>query len=201
MPQCQPALTFVDNGGRHPTVPRSLQASIIAPLCFYHKPLYVKKLSFAAYAKVDQNVTVRYNLVVEPGLPVSPLQGGPAFHLPAPRSCAAIIDATPLGKRGKGPEFCWEAPAFSFAPPRCPKPSHARALQPRKTLFSRRCDATPVCGCVHKSLRVSCKGVPSSAVLAYRTGSKQILPLLAAEMPDLEADQHDTQNEEDYLQE
>ena len=79
MLQCQPALTFVDNGGRHPTVPRSLQASIIALLCFYHKPLYVKKLSLAVYAKVDQNVTVRYNLVVEPGLPVSPSKAARLF--------------------------------------------------------------------------------------------------------------------------
>ena len=37
--------------------------------------------------KVDQSVTERYNLV-EPGLPVSPLQGGPAFLLPAPGSYA-----------------------------------------------------------------------------------------------------------------
>jgi hypothetical protein len=43
-----------------------------------------KKTPFAAYAKVDQSVTARYNFVVESGLPVSPLQGGPALLLPAP---------------------------------------------------------------------------------------------------------------------
>ena len=44
----------------------------------------VKKPPIAAFVRVDQSVTVRYNLVVEPGLPVSPLQGGTAFLLPAP---------------------------------------------------------------------------------------------------------------------
>src|SRR5215203_6379385 len=116
--------------GRHRRVPHS-------PPGWYQSTCPLRrKRPFAAYAKVDQSVTVRYNLVVEPGLPVSPLQGGTAFLLPAPRSCAAIIDATPLGKRGKGPEFCWEAPALRFASPRCPKPSRARARWPTvKTLF------------------------------------------------------------------
>jgi hypothetical protein len=50
--------------------------------------LSVKKTPFAAFARVDQSVTARYNLVVEPGLPVSPLQGGPAFLLPVPWSYA-----------------------------------------------------------------------------------------------------------------
>src|SRR5687767_9985585 len=35
-----------------------------------------------------------------------------------PRPYAAIIDAPPLGKRGKGLEFRWEAPALSRALPR-----------------------------------------------------------------------------------
>jgi hypothetical protein len=41
----------------------------------------------------------------------------------APVLCRYKIDATPLGKRGKGLEFRWEDPALRLAPPRCPKPS------------------------------------------------------------------------------
>ena len=77
--------------------PIPLQASIIPSPGSYHKPLYVKKLSFAAYAKIGQSVTARYNLVVEPGLPVSPLQGGPALLLPTPRSYAVSYVESYMG--------------------------------------------------------------------------------------------------------
>jgi hypothetical protein len=43
-----------------------------------------KKTPICGIYKVDQSVTARYNSVVELGLPVSPLQGGPAFLLPTP---------------------------------------------------------------------------------------------------------------------
>jgi hypothetical protein len=46
--------------------------------------LSAKKTPICGIYKVDQSVTARYNFVVEPGLPVSPLQGGPALLLPAP---------------------------------------------------------------------------------------------------------------------
>ena len=39
-----------------------------------------KKTPICGIYEVDQDVTASYNLV-EPGLPVSPLQGGPAFPL------------------------------------------------------------------------------------------------------------------------
>jgi hypothetical protein len=125
MPQGQAALAFAEWGTPPETVPHS-------PPGFHHSfsrllsqaPLCEKAL-ICSICKVGQSVTVRYNLVVEPGLPVSPPPRRPGFSLACPRSCAAIIDATPLGKRGKGPEFCWEAPALRFASPRCPKPSLA----------------------------------------------------------------------------
>jgi hypothetical protein len=72
MLQGQAALAFAEWGTLPERVPISLQTSIIPSAGSYHKPLYVKKFSFAEYAKVSQSVTVRYNLVVEPGLPVSP---------------------------------------------------------------------------------------------------------------------------------
>src|SRR5215213_3645397 len=43
-----------------------------------------KKTPIRSIYTVDQSVTARYNFVVELGLPVSPLQGGPALLLPAP---------------------------------------------------------------------------------------------------------------------
>jgi hypothetical protein len=36
----------------------------------------------------------------------------------------------------------------------------------KETLFSRCCDAMPICGRVHQWLRVGCRGIPSPAVLA-----------------------------------
>src|SRR5919112_3281474 len=48
----------------------------------------------------------------------------------APVLCHYKIDATPLGKRGKGLEFRWEAPALRFAPPRCPRRSGGERTAP-----------------------------------------------------------------------
>jgi hypothetical protein len=64
MPQGQPALSFVDNGDATRGSPVPLQASIIPSLGSYHKPPYVKNLSFCVRA----SATSYYNLViVEPG--------------------------------------------------------------------------------------------------------------------------------------
>src|SRR5215212_8335196 len=46
--------------------------------------LSAKKTPICGIYKVDQSVTARYNFVVEPGLTVSPLQGGPALLWRAP---------------------------------------------------------------------------------------------------------------------
>src|SRR5215212_4649462 len=72
MPQGLAVLTLALNGGLHQRVPHS-------PPCRYQStsPLR-RKHPLAAYSKVVRSVTERYNLV-EPGLPVSPLQGGPAL--------------------------------------------------------------------------------------------------------------------------
>ena len=40
-----------------------------------------KKTPICGIHKADQSVTARYNFVVEPGLLVSPLQGGPGFSV------------------------------------------------------------------------------------------------------------------------
>src|SRR5215208_6615049 len=71
MPQGQPALSFVDNGGTpHEGPPVPLQASIIPPLRSYHKPPYVKTLSFCVRA----SATSYYNVViVEPAPSEIPL--------------------------------------------------------------------------------------------------------------------------------
>src|SRR5215208_2042194 len=71
MPQGQPALSFVDNGGTpHEGPPVPLQASIIPPLRSYHKPPYVKTLSFCVRA----SPTSYYNVViVEPAPSEIPL--------------------------------------------------------------------------------------------------------------------------------
>jgi hypothetical protein len=51
MPPGQSALAFVDDGGRHPTVPHSPPGSYNSPsrLLANHKPLNVKNHSFAVY--------------------------------------------------------------------------------------------------------------------------------------------------------
>src|SRR5215208_3505590 len=81
MPQCQPALTFAQWGTppEGPPFPSRLVSK--------HIPS-ANKTPICGIYKVDQSVTERYNFVVEPGLPVSPLQGGPAFLMPVPRSYA-----------------------------------------------------------------------------------------------------------------
>jgi hypothetical protein len=48
----------------------------------------VKKTTICSIRKGCRRVTARYNLV-EPGSPISPLQGGPAFLLLASQSCGA----------------------------------------------------------------------------------------------------------------
>ena len=77
MPQSQAALTFAQ-WGRHPRL------SPFPSMVVSKHMLSAKKTPICGINKVDQSVTARYNFVVEPGLPVSPLQGGPAFLLPAP---------------------------------------------------------------------------------------------------------------------
>src|SRR5215208_3531404 len=72
MPQGQAALAFAEWGTPPESVPHS-------PPGFHHSfsrllsqaPLCEKAL-ICSICKVGQSVTVRYNLVVEPGLPVSP---------------------------------------------------------------------------------------------------------------------------------
>src|SRR5215207_3109837 len=77
MPQSQAARTFAQWGTLRwrPPFPSMVVSK--------HMPS-AKKMPICGIYKVDQSVTARYNFVVEPGLPVSPLQGGPAFLLPAP---------------------------------------------------------------------------------------------------------------------
>jgi hypothetical protein len=56
-----------------------------------------KETPICGIYKVDQSVTERYNFIIESGLPSSPLQGGPAFLLPAPRSYAvSYVQTDPL---------------------------------------------------------------------------------------------------------
>src|SRR5215203_1195706 len=77
MPQSQAALTFAQ-WGRHPRL------SPFPSMVVSKHMLSAKKTPICGINKVDQSVTARYNFVVEAGLPVSPLQGGPALLLPAP---------------------------------------------------------------------------------------------------------------------
>lgn len=63
MPQCQPALTFVDNGGRHPRVPRSPPCSYHLPsrLISNHKTLYEDHL-FVEYTLALLGTTISVSL-------------------------------------------------------------------------------------------------------------------------------------------
>src|SRR5215207_3587280 len=58
--------------------------------------LSAKKTPICGIYKVDQSVTARYNFVVEPGLPVSPLQGGPALQPVEIRLCSSKRGHRPL---------------------------------------------------------------------------------------------------------
>src|SRR5215208_4943237 len=80
-------------GGRHTRVPVPLQASIIPPLRSYHKPPYVKNLSFCVRA----SATSYYNLVIVEPTPseTPPPKSGPALLLPLP----AVLDRL---ERGNG---------------------------------------------------------------------------------------------------
>jgi hypothetical protein len=75
------ALTFAQWGTPPETVPHYPPGSYHSPSRLLSQARLVKNLSFAAYAAVGQSVTERYNVLVEPGLPVYPLQGGPAFFI------------------------------------------------------------------------------------------------------------------------
>src|SRR5215211_4063886 len=71
-------MSFADNGGHHPTVPHFPSRLLSFPLRSYHKPPYVKTLSFCVRAWAPSY----YNeLVVEPGAPSfpPPRNGDPAF--------------------------------------------------------------------------------------------------------------------------
>src|SRR5215208_7813026 len=58
------------------------RGSPISPPWWYQSTCPLRrKRPFAACVKVDQSVTVRYNLVVEPGLPVSPPPRRSGFSL------------------------------------------------------------------------------------------------------------------------
>jgi hypothetical protein len=63
MPQCQPALTFVENGGRHPRVPRSPPGSYQFPskLLSNHKTLY-ENHSLAVYTLALLGTTISVTL-------------------------------------------------------------------------------------------------------------------------------------------
>jgi hypothetical protein len=76
MPQSQAALTFAQWGTppEGPPFPSMLVSK--------HIPS-AKKTPICSTCKGCQSVTERYNFD-EPGLPISPLQGGPAFLLSAP---------------------------------------------------------------------------------------------------------------------
>jgi hypothetical protein len=71
MPQSQAALTFAQWG--RPRVPHS-------PPGWYQITYALwRKRPFAAFARVDQSVTERYNFVGELGLPVSPSKAARLF--------------------------------------------------------------------------------------------------------------------------
>jgi hypothetical protein len=85
-------------GGPYPRVPHPLQAGIKAhALCGENTHL-------RHIQRFEPSVTEYYNFVCEPGLPVFPLPGGPAFLLPVPRPDAlSPLLAYPLLSRSDLP--------------------------------------------------------------------------------------------------